>query len=131
MEALARVLVSGAELVEAEGRMLKRQVLRLAIALGLGLAALVLGLAGVGFLLAALFLALAQPLGYAGAAAVFGAVALVLAAAAGFFVWRVYADSAQPKESDAYEPQSPGLRAGTEEGATDRSGEECGLPSAA
>jgi len=84
MEAIARVVVSAAELLEAEGRMLKRQVMRLGVAVGFGVIAVVLALAGAGFLLTALFLALARPLGNVGAAAVFGAVALALAAAAVF-----------------------------------------------
>jgi uncharacterized membrane protein YqjE len=89
MESLARMMVAGLELVEAEGRVLKQQVLRLGIALALGIVVIVMLLFGLAFLVWGLFLFLAKPLGEAGAATVFGLVAIVAALAGAWIVRKV------------------------------------------
>ncbi len=82
MESLVQLVVAAFELVEAEGRMLREQLVRIAIAMALGVIIVILALAGLGFLLFSLFQFLAATsLSPAGAAAVFGVIALILAAA--------------------------------------------------
>jgi hypothetical protein len=79
MESLARVFVAATELAEAEGRLLKGEVVRLLVVAGLGVMIVVLAIAGLGFLLFSLLRVLAGPLTPAGAALVVGVVALLLA----------------------------------------------------
>jgi hypothetical protein len=79
MESLARLFVAATELVEAEGHLLKGQVVRLLIAAGLGLIIVVLVIAGLGFALFSLLRVLGGVLAPAGAALVVGVVALLLA----------------------------------------------------
>lgn len=87
MEALAKLMLAGLELVEAEGRLLKQQVLRLCIAAALGIIVILTLIFGLAFLVCGLFLYLAddQRLGPAGAATVFG-VAGVVAGLGGAFL---------------------------------------------
>ena len=79
MESLARFLVAVTELFEAEGLALKRQVVRLIVAAGLGLIIFGLVVAGLGFLLFSLFRVLAAWLTPAGATLTLGVVAMLLA----------------------------------------------------
>jgi hypothetical protein len=79
VESLARLFLAATNLLEVEGLVLKRQFVRLFVAAGLGLIVLGLVVTGLGFLLFGLFRALAGPLTPAGAAAVMGATALLLA----------------------------------------------------
>lgn len=79
MESVARLMVAGFELMEAEGRVLRQQLVRIGLALALGIMIIVLALAGMGFVLYGLFYFLAGPLGRGGAATVFGLIALALA----------------------------------------------------
>ncbi len=82
MESFVRLVVAGFELLEAEGRMLREQLVRIAIAMALGVIIVLLAMAGLGFLLFSLFRWLAtSPLTPTGAAAVFGLISLLLAAA--------------------------------------------------
>ena len=82
MEAFVRLVVATFELLEAEGRVLKEQLVRIAIAMALGIIIVVLSIAGLAFLLYSLFRLLAtSPLTPTGASAVFGLISLVLAAA--------------------------------------------------
>jgi hypothetical protein len=66
------------EVARAEGRELKKVSVKLGLGLGVILAAAPLALGGLGLLLAALFLALREPVGPAGAAAIAGVIALGL-----------------------------------------------------
>lgn len=84
MEALGNLVLAATALIEAEGRTLKRTLARFVVALGLILAAALLGLVGFGFVLGGLFSVLAIWLGKAGAAVIFGVIALALA---GFCSW--------------------------------------------
>lgn len=79
MESLARLLVAATGLFEAEGVVLKRQVVRLVVAAGIGVIILGLVAAGLGFLLFGLFRVLAVWLTPTGASVVLGVVALLLA----------------------------------------------------
>jgi len=89
MDGLARMMVATADLVEAEGRMLRQQLLRVFIGLGLGVGVLVLALVGVFFILLGLYRVLGTWIGYGWAASVFGLVALALAAGSLFGAKRV------------------------------------------
>jgi len=83
VKAIGEMLVRVVELLEAEGRSLRHHVVRTAAVVGVVLAVVLMTLGGVGLLAAALFLALSQAMGTAGAAAVTGGLLLLLAAMAG------------------------------------------------
>ncbi len=76
------------ELLEAEGRALKRSVRRISFGLVFLLTASALILTALGFLLAAGYLALAAALGSTLAALIMGGVSLLLAATLGFIAYR-------------------------------------------
>lgn len=78
MEALANLFIATADLVEAEGRSLRRQMVRLATAAAMILVAALLALFGFGFLLYGLFWLLAEQMSGPAAAACFGLVAVGL-----------------------------------------------------
>lgn len=86
MESIANMLVATVNLVEAEGRTLRRQLVRLGIATAMILCAAALAIIGVGFLLYGLQRVLAEAVSAPVAAAVFGGVALALA---GGLLWTV------------------------------------------
>ena len=87
MESMARMMVAGLEVVEAEGRVLKQQVMRLAIAIALGIIVTLMLIAGLAFLIAGLFLFLADTrLGNAGAATLFGVIAVVTSLAGAYII---------------------------------------------
>jgi hypothetical protein len=98
MEALAKLMVAGLELVEAEGRLLKQQILRLCIGIALGIIVTLALITGLAFLICGLFLFLAENrgLGYAGAATVFG-VASIVAGLVGAFIVKMIVLPAKPK----------------------------------
>jgi hypothetical protein len=79
MEAIANVMIATAELVEAEGRALRRQAVRFLWTVVLVLAAGLLGAVGVAFVLIGLFWYLSEQLSAPAAAILFGIVALALA----------------------------------------------------
>lgn len=83
MKAIGEMLVRVVDLLEAEGRSLRQNVVRTAAILGVVLAIVLMTLGGLGLLAAAMFLALAQAMGTAGAAAVTGGLLLLIAAMAG------------------------------------------------
>lgn len=60
MEAVIQLGIAAFELLEAEGRLLKRQLIRLGMAVGLGVVMLILLLAGLGFLLMGFFMMLSR-----------------------------------------------------------------------
>ncbi|HRK31420.1 MAG TPA: hypothetical protein PLD59_10100, partial [Tepidisphaeraceae bacterium] len=76
MEALAHLLVATVDLFEAEGRTLRRQLMRLALAISLIVVAALLVLFGLGFVLYGLFQFLAQQMSEHWAAVLFGVVTL-------------------------------------------------------
>ena len=80
MESIAQLGVAVAELFEAEGRSLRRNLIKLAVAIGFGLVLLILALLGVGFLIWGIYLALAQLMPPSDAAMVLGLVALLFSA---------------------------------------------------
>lgn len=89
MESLARLFLAMTSLFEAEGLAVKRQVVCLAVAAGLGLIHLGLVFAGLGFLLFSLFrcsLRRSRPLG---ATLAMGVLAMLLAWAAPMHVRRL------------------------------------------
>ncbi len=100
MESLVRLIVAAFELVEAEGRMLRDQLVRIAIAMALGVIIVILAMTGIGFLLFSLFQFLARPLTPAGAAAVFGVVALLLAAIGGATIRQLLASRGHHEPHD-------------------------------
>lgn len=75
---LSDLIVHVADLVEAEGRDLRAAVGRLGIGLSMTLVGAVLVLAGSGFVLTAVFKALAPSLGEAWTCAILGALAVAL-----------------------------------------------------
>jgi hypothetical protein len=87
MEWLAQLGVATAELFEAEGRTLRRNLIRLAMAIGFGVVLLLLALTGLGFLVYGVYLRLAEIMPAPDAAVSMGAAAL-LAAAGGVLVIR-------------------------------------------
>lgn len=89
MESLARFFVTVTELFEAEGLELKRQLVRLIVAAGIGLIILGLVVTGLGFLLFSLFRVLAARLTPTGAALTLGVVAMLLAWGAVLYVRRL------------------------------------------
>ena len=99
MESFVRLVIAAFELFEAEGRMLREQLVRIAIAMALGIIIVVLALAGLGFLLFSLFQWLAQsPLTPTGAAAVFGVISLVLAGLGGMTIRQLLSSKAPQHE---------------------------------
>jgi len=79
MESVAQLGAATVGLVEAELRSLRRGVMRLLAAAGIGVAILVLALTSLGFLLTALFLALDRAMPAAGSAATIAALTLLIA----------------------------------------------------
>ncbi|CAN5596105.1 hypothetical protein BH10PLA1_BH10PLA1_14640 [soil metagenome] len=100
MESIVKLVLAAFELVEAEGRMLREQLVRIAMAMALGILIILLALTGLGFLLFSLFqfLAASSSLSPAGAAAVFGTIALLLAIAGGLGV-KALLSSGDPHDS--------------------------------
>ncbi|MFP4144466.1 MAG: hypothetical protein ACOCTI_01350 [Phycisphaeraceae bacterium] len=78
MEILGELFVRLAELAEAEGRVLRRALFRLAGSLLLLCLAMTLGLAAAAFFLVAILLALSYALGPAAAFAITGGVLIVV-----------------------------------------------------
>lgn len=91
MESIARFFVASADLVEAEGRVLKRQIGRVLLAMGIGIVAIAFVLAGLGFVIFGLFALLAHAVGWPAAALIFGAIALATAAAGAFYAKKLFA----------------------------------------
>lgn len=81
MEALANMMIATVNLVEAEGRALRRQAVRFVWTVALIIGAAVIGMIGVGFVLAGLYWLLTEQLTAPQAAILFGIIALVLAGA--------------------------------------------------
>jgi hypothetical protein len=81
MEALANLMIATVDLVEAEGRALRRQAVRFLWTVALILVASVMGAVGVGFVLAGLYWLLSAQLSAPEAAILFGIIALALAGA--------------------------------------------------
>lgn len=79
MRSISELLVRIADLAEAEGKLLRASVMRLASGLALFVVAIVAALAGFGFLLASIFLATSSQAGYPIGALVSGFVAVALA----------------------------------------------------
>ena len=90
MEWLAQFGIATAELFEAEGRSLRRNLIRVAIALGFSLVLLVLALGGLGFLMFGVYLRMAEIMPPPDAAVVLGACALVFAAAGVAVIRRMF-----------------------------------------
>jgi len=84
MEGLANVVIATAELVEAEGRALRQEVVRFLWAAMLIVIAALMGLAGFSFILIGLYWLLLQRLSTPVASLTFGFVALALA---GVLAW--------------------------------------------
>ncbi len=79
METLARFIVSAVDVVEAEGRVLRREVFRLTVTLGLTLVSLLLAATGLGFLVFGIFQGLSIALGPAWGSITMGMVWLFVA----------------------------------------------------
>jgi len=84
MEALANLVIATADLAEAEVKALGRHLLRLEVAAILIIAAALLGIFGLGFLVYGLFTLLAQQLSSPTAATICGLMALTFAGALGW-----------------------------------------------
>lgn len=80
MEAMSRLVIASTDLIEAEGRALKKHAARFLLGIGIGAVALALMLIGFCFLLYGGFRYLSIYLNDFGAAWVFGVVAIALAA---------------------------------------------------
>lgn len=72
MEALAHMIVAATDLVEAEGRILKSQLLRVTVAIFAALLSIVLAFVGVGFFLYGFFLLISRSLTEPVAIMIFG-----------------------------------------------------------
>ena len=90
MEIIAKLGVAVAELFEAEGRSLRRNLMRLVIGIGFGIVLLLLALAGLGFLLYGIYLLLAESMSHADAAMLTGLSAFVFSAAGVFSIRRMF-----------------------------------------
>lgn len=92
MEALADMVVATADLAEAEGRALGRHLMRLEIAALLIIAAAILGIAGMGFLIYGVFMLLAAEVSTPAAATACGVIAIGIAGGLGWaarrMIWR-------------------------------------------
>ena len=77
MKALTELFISAVELVEAEGRDLRRWALRVGVSLSLVLAAVLLGTLGVLALLGAVFVAVKDSIGPAWALVITGVAILI------------------------------------------------------
>jgi hypothetical protein len=102
VKSLARLTVAAANLAEAEGRALRENVVTVAVSVGLVLGATVLGLAGLGYLLWALYRVLLEPVGEPLAALITGVVAVVIA---GALLWVAKSQAARDKSKDATEDE--------------------------
>ena len=91
MESIARILLASADLIEAEGRTLKRQAGRIFLAFAIGVVALAMILAGLCFVLLGLFAWLSLYIHPHGAALVLGGVAFVIALAATLTAKKLFA----------------------------------------
>lgn len=89
MESLARLVVAGTDLLEAEGRVLKRQAARFGLAAGIGIVAMSLVLTGLGFLLFGLFNLLQQFIPTWSVALLFALVAIGMALGALMYAKRL------------------------------------------
>ncbi|MEC9372642.1 MAG: hypothetical protein VYC34_02315 [Planctomycetota bacterium] len=78
MQRITEIILKTADLVEAEGRLLRVQALRLGLLAAAGFGALLLALAGLAFALFALFTTLAESIGTAQAEAVCAAACLIV-----------------------------------------------------
>lgn len=76
MESISRLVIASTDLIEAEGRALRKSAARFLLAVGLGGVAVLLLLIGFGFLLYGGYRFLAQYLNDFGSALVFGIVAM-------------------------------------------------------
>lgn len=83
---LSEFIVRLADLVEAEGRSLRHSTVRVALAIGLVVVATGAASVGLGLLVTAVYLAIANQIGPAPGAAIAGTVSL---AAGGVLVWLV------------------------------------------
>jgi hypothetical protein len=86
VKALSRLIVKIADLAEAEARAFRAGAVWVGVSIALSLAAGLIGVVGVGFLVFALFAALSPSIGQAWAGALVG---LVLLGAAGGLLWLV------------------------------------------
>jgi hypothetical protein len=84
VKSLARVIVAFTNLAEAEGRNLRQEAVKTGLALGFVILAVVLALGGLGFLAAALYIALADVMHPAWAAFISGWIVI---AVAGVLAW--------------------------------------------
>ena len=78
-EQLSQMLVRLVELFEAEGRLLRVHVVRTSMLVFFALGAVLIGVAGVVFLLAGLYSAMVERLGATWTAVIVGAVAVIVA----------------------------------------------------
>jgi hypothetical protein len=90
MEYLAQLGVAVAELFEAEGRSLRRNLVRLAIAIGFGCALLLLAVAGLGFILFGIFLLLAESMSHGDAAMLTGLAAFIFSSVGAFVIQQMF-----------------------------------------
>lgn len=91
MESIARLVVASTDLIEAEGRALKRVIGRVLLATAIGVVALTMTIAGLGFVIAGLLGFLSRAVGWPGAALIFGVVAFGAAAAGAVMVKKQFA----------------------------------------
>jgi len=92
VKALSRLIVKIADLAEAEARAFRAGAVHVSVAAAVSIAAALIGVAGVGMLVWALFAALRPGMGEAGAAALVGALLL---GGAGGLLWLVIKKFAQ------------------------------------
>jgi hypothetical protein len=90
MEILAQLGVAIAELFEAEGRSLRRNLIRLAIAIGFGMVLLLLSISGLGFILYGIFLLLEGTMSPGYAAMTTGLSAFIFSAVGVFCIRRMF-----------------------------------------
>jgi hypothetical protein len=85
---LSKFVVACSDLLEAEGRTLRRESVRVGLLLVFAFVAGITALAGVMLLMFGLFLALSGPMGEAGAAIVLGLLIIALSGGTAWFIHR-------------------------------------------
>ncbi|MFT3784684.1 MAG: phage holin family protein [Tepidisphaeraceae bacterium] len=125
MEALARFVISAAELAEAEGRALKRVVIRLAVLALTSVLALAAFAVGVAFIVAGIFRALANVVGPAWSAIIIGLGWIVIGLIAALVVPRVLVPAQAAAEARAQAIDAGTTRCLTSAQQSPRAGRSC------
>jgi len=89
VNSIGKLITLCADLAEAEGRLLRTHVVRVAVVLALIVAVLMLGVGAAALLISALYMVVAEALGAPAGLAVCGGVALILAGVIAWLIRRI------------------------------------------